>query len=305
MTRHTRSSQGIASRSAEDPPQSWPVLPTKVERVVARYLDAADSAQPGLVEALYLVGSVALGDFHAEVSDVDFIAVTAAPPDDRATAALEAAHAHVRADADSPTFEGCYVTYDELRASPSAPASGLYHHDGKLQIGVNMRGPVEWTTLARHGLALRGAEPSTIGVHTDPAELVAWTLDNLARYWTPWVQRSRDASTQTAMALLTDWGVAWGVLGVSRQHYTLATGEITSKTGAGDYALDAFPSRWHPIITEALRCRPIPLARPESLEQAEQRRDEAAAFMQAAIEDCQRSVTASSTGDPVPDEAAR
>lgn len=260
-----------------------PMLPDPVQQVVTRYLDAADAARPGLVEALYLVGSVVLDDFQASTSDVDFVAVTTQPSDAETVDALEAAHAEVRAAAGLPAFEGCYVTFDELRVSPSLAAPGLFHHDGKLQTGPNMRTPIEWTTLARHGLALRGPAPATIGVHTDSAELAAWTVSNLDDYWTPWVQRSRDPDTQTAMALLTDWGVAWGVLGVSRLHYTLATGQITSKTGAGHHALNAFDSRWHPILTEALRCRPMPLALPESLEEAKTRRDEAAAFMEAAI----------------------
>jgi hypothetical protein len=45
------------------------------------------------------------------------------------------------------------------------------------------------------------------------------------------------------------------VLGVSRIHYTVATGAITSKEGAGRYALATFPERWHRVIGEALRVR--------------------------------------------------
>jgi hypothetical protein len=57
------------------------------------------------------------------------------------------------------------------------------------------------------------------------------------------------------LAALRPWAAAWGVLGVSRLHYTLAAGEITSKYGAGLYALRRFPARWHPPIIEALRIR--------------------------------------------------
>jgi hypothetical protein len=45
------------------------------------------------------------------------------------------------------------------------------------------------------------------------------------------------------------------VLGVCRLHYTLATGRITSKEGAGVYALATFPPRWQRIIHECLRIR--------------------------------------------------
>jgi hypothetical protein len=41
------------------------------------------------------------------------------------------------------------------------------------------------------------------------------------------------------------------VLGVSRLHYTLATGEIASKEAAGRYALDAFEPGWRAVIEDA------------------------------------------------------
>lgn len=47
----------------------------------------------------------------------------------------------------------------------------------------------------------------------------------------------------------------WGVLGVTRLHYTLATGMVTSKAGAGAYALETFPERWHRILREAVDIR--------------------------------------------------
>lgn len=57
------------------------------------------------------------------------------------------------------------------------------------------------------------------------------------------------------MAALGSWAPAWSVLGVSRLHYTLRTGEITLKSGAGQYALETFRARWHKIIQECLRIR--------------------------------------------------
>ena len=45
------------------------------------------------------------------------------------------------------------------------------------------------------------------------------------------------------------------MLGVSRLHYTLATGAITSKTGGGIHAQSAFDAQWQPVIAEAIRIR--------------------------------------------------
>jgi hypothetical protein len=75
-------------------------------------------------------------------------------------------------------------------------------------------------------------------------------LDGVARVRSPW-----------GLAALTPYGVVWIVTGVSRLHYTLATGEITSKDGAGRHALATFPERWHRIVREALRIRKADQAR--------------------------------------------
>ncbi|HSZ28224.1 MAG TPA: hypothetical protein VK784_00530 [Pseudonocardiaceae bacterium] len=54
---------------------------------------------------------------------------------------------------------------------------------------------------------------------------------------------------------LTPWFPVWAVLGVSRLHHLLATGTMTSKSGAGRHAQKAFGPRWQPIIAESLYLR--------------------------------------------------
>ena len=46
-----------------------------MESVVNAYLRSIDEEAPGLIEGLYLTGSVALGEFRASTSDIDFLAV--------------------------------------------------------------------------------------------------------------------------------------------------------------------------------------------------------------------------------------
>jgi hypothetical protein len=45
------------------------------------------------------------------------------------------------------------------------------------------------------------------------------------------------------------------VLGTSRLHPLLTTGELTSKSGAGRYAVHTFGERWRPLVTDALAVR--------------------------------------------------
>ncbi|GAA3102449.1 aminoglycoside adenylyltransferase domain-containing protein [Nonomuraea salmonea] len=64
------------------------------------------------------------------------------------------------------------------------------------------------------------------------------------------------------MTSLGAYGTVWVVTGVSRLHYTLATGEIASKTDAALHALETFPERWHRVVNEALRLRQDDSAQP-------------------------------------------
>lgn len=210
--------------------------------------------------------------------------------------ALAAVHARLQAEPGLPAFEGIYATFAELSRSPAESGGGLRMHGRGLTAGPQGRSPVEWTTLARHGVTVRGPAAADLDVHTDRGELTAWTLDNLDRYWSRWVAEGRKPASRTAVVALTDWGVAWGVLGVSRMHYTIVTGEITSKTGAGKHALAAFGDHWHPVIEEALRCRPRPLALPDPRQRPSRRRGEALTFMDMAIGECRQAADPGSGG---------
>ncbi|WP_052423554.1 nucleotidyltransferase domain-containing protein [Nonomuraea candida] len=226
----------------------------KIDAIVETYLSVADAEAPGLVEGLYLEGSAALGDYRPGTSDVDFVAVTAGPPP---AAVLERIHTRMGAH----PFEGVYLTWDDLGHDPAGLGERPRARAGRL---VRRGGldPVTWHTLARHGLVCRGPKPSELKIWNDPAALAAWTDRNLDLYWRRLVVRASRPFTPWGLTCLGGYGVVWVVTGVARLHYTLATGEITSKTGAARHALEVFPERWHRVLNEALRLREEDTATP-------------------------------------------
>jgi hypothetical protein len=257
-------------------------VPALAQTVADAYLAAVDTEAPGLIEGFYLLGSAVLDDFHPDASDIDFVAVTATAPDADQIAAL--ARIHTR-QARRPILDGIYATWDDLADAPRLAAPGPHAHGTGLHHHCShQRHPVTWHTLAHHGLAIRGPHPCDIAIATDPKALADWSLNNLDCYWRSWWQHSRRLLSKQGLASLGSWAPAWGVLGVSRLHYTLFTGQITSKRGAGEYARTTFDARWHPIIDECLRIRrgkhDRPLYRSPFV-----RRTEALAFMDMAITD--------------------
>src|SRR6266496_5317971 len=224
---------------------------TVPQEVCADYLSSVDKHAPGLVQGLYLVGSVALGDFRPGPSDVDFVAVTEQPvdPDIVRTVHAEVTRRHRR-----PYFDGLYVTWAELARDPREAPPGVDVHGHRVRTGSRAeRHPVTWHTLDQCGVVLRG--PDKPDVWTDKDGLAESVRANLRSYWRGWHTAASRPVSRAAAATLIGWGPVWVVLGVSRLRYTLATGAITSKAGAGVYAREVFPERWHRIIDECLRIR--------------------------------------------------
>ncbi len=231
-------------------------VPRVVVDVARDYLQACDSNAPGLVEGLYLIGSVALDDFCEASSDIDFVAVSQRRPDPSTVDTLDRVHAAVRLAHPRPHFDGVYVTWSELAADPRWSPPGPQSYAGHLYpTSRGERHPVTWHTLAYHGVAIRGPAPHKLAVWTDPSTVASCARDDLHGYWRAWHrQRSRLLAASGLAGPVTP-AIAEGVLVVSRLHHTAATGAIISKRDAAGYATDTFGPRWAPIVREALRIR--------------------------------------------------
>jgi hypothetical protein len=258
-----------------------------VRQVVHDYLAAVDAEAPNLIEGLYLVGSVALNDFRPHTSDI-VVAVTANPLSHAEMGTLTRAHRALSTRHRRPFFDGAYVTWRELTQDPSLVDAGAGAHEGAVhRRDAGGCAPIAWHTLVTHGVAVRGPRREDLQVWTDRETLRAWTRQNLDDYWKIWLQRSSSLWSRPGLACVISWGPAWGVLGVSRMYFTLATGAITSKYGAGQCARKTFEPRWRQIIDECLRIRRgergrAPYRNPFT------RRREALDFVAMAIDDAHR-----------------
>jgi hypothetical protein len=219
-----------------------------VAATCATYLELADRHAPGLVQGLYLQGSVALGDFQPGVSDIDFVAVVSRDPDPRD---LRAVHAGLRRVHGRTFFDGLYVASGDLRRDPATVPPGPAVHEWRVEpASRSERHLVTWHVLAQSGVVVRGPAVAELGIHADWPALAAGTRENLAGYWARW--RSRTARGPVGYSA---WATSWGVLGAARLRHTLAAGRVTAKSAAAGYALETYDERWHRVIREALRIR--------------------------------------------------
>ena len=242
-----------------------------------------DDLAPGRVEGLYLIGSVAYGDFHEHTSDIDFVAVSAegAVP---AVDVLAEVHRRLRDERKRPHVDGVYTTWSGLQTDPRELAPMPMGHEGNVRL--ERPSVIEWSTFAgddpgNRAVAVRG--PSSPDAWVDPEAARDHSRRNLEEYWDRrWLAGQR-ARHPVAVLSLRDWGIEWGVLGVARLDVTIATGRVTSKSGGGEHALATFEARWHPIVEEALRIRRAEPS-PTRYRSRWRRRADALAFEEMVIE---------------------
>jgi hypothetical protein len=256
-------------------------IPQDVASVTAAFLRAAQALAPGLIDGLYLHGSLGFGEYFPGASDVDFVAVLSARPDEAQLAALASAHQDVQDAFPQPRFEGVHVLRADLSQPPDACPDVPYVFQGSFQpsgrFSVN---PVTWHELAWHGITMHGPELTDGQVWTDHAALRSFTYCNLTSYWAPVAAQLRAAPPEA----ITAENVSWCVLGISRLHYLLVAGSMTSKSGAGRHALTAFGPRWQPIVREALRVREQPDLGSDYGDDAVAKGRDTAAFTTMALE---------------------
>jgi hypothetical protein len=257
-------------------------LPAEVTDVTSQFLSLIDASAPGLVQGLYLRGSLGFGEYFEGQSDVDFTAVLSARPDADHLTALAAAHEAVFAAHPKPHFDGFHLVREDLASAPDqcqdVPVmfEGVFTPSAR-DYDMNL---VSWHELARHGVTVRGPALSEQDVWTDDAALRAFSHGNLGSYWAGMADSLVKYPTEAA----EPWVAVWSVLGVSRLHHLLATGTLTSKSGAGRYALTAFGTQWHRIIREALRARERPGDVSSYDSEPDQRGRDTTAFMVMAVD---------------------
>jgi hypothetical protein len=217
-----------------------PLSSAATDAATAR-LAAVKAALPGLVTGFWLTGSATSGDWWPGVSDVDVVASLARPLTPDELPALAAAAAGLPVD-------GLYLPAADLADPPSAGEPVPHVVNGEFSAGpCGEATPVTWLELRQRGVPLRGPAPAELVPEPNPAAVRDWLLGNLRGYWSAEAdEREQILTARPADQPARAEGVCWLVLGAPRLHATLATGEVISKTAAGQYAARRWPDHLPP-----------------------------------------------------------
>ncbi len=225
-------------------------IPKVLHPLLGKYLRQVSKRLPGFLTGFYLVGSLALDSFNERFSDIDFVGVISRRASRDDLESLQVIHRAVEKEYPRWKMEGSYFQEGDLGRVEGVEPFPSYH-DGRLRIRELYKlFSIDWWELKNGGIALLGPPPQELAFTVDWDLLIERMRQNLNSYWAGWAYKPIRLAY-----LLTNWGIQWSVLGVLRQYYSFRENTITSKTGAGLYALEHLPPERRKIVQEAIDLR--------------------------------------------------
>jgi hypothetical protein len=239
-------SDDVGSAALPQQPTPYP----DINAVVHELLTSLHAILGAQLRGLYLVGSLALGDFRPQQSDLDLLIVTGGTLSDETVASLRDLHQRFDQSASvwAARLDAVYIPQEILReAFPTAARYPILEWPGLLALEPLESGwPIQRYTLREYGVVVTGPDPRSLLDPVNP--------DDLRQASAAMVERWRDQAHRDP-----EW-VGWlrapanhpfVVLTLCRLLYTLATGSVASKPAAAHWAELTLPSRWSGLIGRA------------------------------------------------------
>lgn len=202
---------------------------------------------------IYLFGSLALGDFDPESSDVDLLVVTELALDEEKLACLSNAHEKIFSSKLplAAALEVTYMSRDALH-SFAAGKSLCFRVDRaspKLRADtLDVDWLINFFALHQGGRALKGPKISSLIPEVTPAELRHAMVQLNARWWQP-IAEAPEKLVSCAYRY-------YAVLTMARMLATAASGKVVSKKAAADWAAKKLEPRWAALVKKALNQDP-------------------------------------------------
>jgi hypothetical protein len=237
---------------SEPPPTPYP----DVNRVLFLLKQLASALLDENFLGMYLYGSLASGDFDPLRSDIDFVIVTQGVLPGEAFPMLQGMHQRLYARAQSDPglhwavkLEGAYVPADLLRRhQENAPACPTLNEGQFYLAPLGGDWIIQRHVLRTLGVVVTGPPPADLIDPVSPEEIKGSVRAYLQDWWQPMMQESSRLESSEYQA--------YAVLSMCRALYTLATGEIASKSVSARWAQLNPAAQWSDLIDAALAWQP-------------------------------------------------
>jgi predicted nucleotidyltransferase len=197
---------------------------------------------------VYLRGSLALGDFDPDTSDIDFLVVTKYPVTEETFAVLKVFHTRL-AKFPNPfakELEGAYIDLDSLKCFQTDHLFPTLYRGEDLQLTVHQTNwVIERWTVREHGITVIGPDPKKLIAPISKEQLRSAVSVRL-RDWSDWCNQMDDPAWRLPLN-----HIAYVVQTMCRALYTLACGEICSKPRAVEWALGTLTEPWCSLVEKS------------------------------------------------------
>ncbi len=221
--------------------------PTEIALLIEALFGGVRDALGDNLLGFYLRGSLALGGFNPETSDVDILVVTERPVSEAEFEALDSLHARIPAGDNQygRHYEVSYVDRASLkrfrpgeRRHPTAdsdwPFGWAEHRDNFV---------LERWMVRERGVSLVGPDPKTLIEPISADDLRAAVVSELRARMEHWAGGDEPPDWMD-----TRYYQAFEIETICRALYTLEFGELPTKPQAVTWALDALPQPWRALV---------------------------------------------------------
>lgn len=220
-------------------------IPLQVAKLLKIFCKEVKAVFNGKFLALYVFGSVAMGDFSEHSSDIDFLVLVATPINHVEGKQLQALHDKLCVTQIGDRLEGEYVVTSTL-CPEGVKGTIVRCKDGVLLLDVPSKLSAEnILDIRQNAIVVYGPNPKNIMPHVSRRS----------------VQKAMQEYLREEIDELKCGGVKdlkWlssGVLNTCRTLYTLKTGRITSKSVGARWALRVLSPEWKPLIRRSVAVR--------------------------------------------------
>lgn len=226
-------------------------LPTEVQQLMEQYIvELKEIFSDEKIVGVYVYGSIALGAFHIETSDVDFVAVINDYVNEAEKQHLIELHKRLSKSTLGKRMDGMYISLADLGKYNDEMNEYVYCAEGKVDIGYWDINAVTWWTLKNQGITVAGKEAEDLPFQIKWDDVVNTMKYNVEHYW-------NEKAKRPYLFFVEEW-VESAVVTMGRILYTLENKTIVSKDRGLQYVLERSTKEWEPLLKEVERIRNNP-----------------------------------------------
>jgi predicted nucleotidyltransferase len=226
-------------------------LPEEVKQLMEQYIvGLKEIFLDEKIVGVYIYGSTALGAFHIETSDVDFVAVIHDYVNEAEKQQLVELHKKLSKSTLGKRMDGMYIPLADLGKYNDAMKEYVYCAEGIADIGYWDINAVTWWTLKKQGITVIGTEAENLPFQIKWDDVVNTMKYNVEHYWS-------EKAKRPYLFFIEEW-VESAVVTMGRILYTLENKTIVSKDRGLQYLLERSTKEWEPLLKEVERIRHNP-----------------------------------------------